>query len=190
MLFTQTGRGTSRAPQRRPRCTSRLWERAVVSRRVAPRSCVRSNIVQPAISPPVPARRLAVLRRGAMADTELVARVAQLEAEVETYKAKARRHTEAGRSCAGAARPQPRRTRHAARRVPARSLAPAPAGAPASLLMPGPFACASSQAEAAAINAEQAGQALEQRYTALSEEHGKARRTAFRAVRLAAFVQP
>ena len=42
----------------------------------------------------------AVLRRGAMADTELVARVAQLAAEVETYKAKARRHSEAGRSFA------------------------------------------------------------------------------------------
>jgi hypothetical protein len=56
--------------------------------------------------------------------------------------------------------------------------------------MPGPFASPSSQAEAAAINAEQGGQALEQRYTALSEEHGKARRTTFRAARLAAPFQP
>ena len=40
---------------------------------------------------------------------------------------------------------------------------------------PGPLLVPCSQAEAAVINAEQASQALEQRYTALSEEHGKAR---------------
>jgi hypothetical protein len=40
---------------------------------------------------------------------------------------------------------------------------------------PGPLLSGCSQAEAAVINAEQASQALEQRYTALSEEHGKAR---------------
>ncbi len=111
-----------------------------------------------------------------MADVEaLQARVRELEAAVETEKAKARM------ACRRRLRRSPPCDARDARRVCISRVSRAPVCSRALTRARGLLAGTASlsrQADAATVNAEQAGQALEQRYTALAEEHAKARAAA------------